>query len=180
MGAVQAGFIIYFPWSWSRAVLKGPLSLYIYYTYQLMIQLLAPHASDQTFGAVATPSQSPRLIRRTDCSLVPHRRISLTRILRSLSLRSSRPRGHLSFRFSTSWSSSKVAYAFRLLVPIVSLSPRSFPILSISSYSPTFSPLAALEPSVLRPDYHLTPFSDRRPTPLRFVAQAHCQHINVS
>ena len=37
MGAVQAGFIIYFPWSQSRAVLEGPLSLYIYYMYQLMI-----------------------------------------------------------------------------------------------------------------------------------------------
>ena len=56
MGAVQAGFIIYFLWSQLRAVLEGPLSLYIYYTYQLMIQLLAPHASDQTFGVVAMPS----------------------------------------------------------------------------------------------------------------------------
>ena len=117
----RLGFIIYFPWSRSRAVLEGPLSLYIYYTYQLMIQLLAPHASDQTFRAVAMPSQSLRLIHRTDCSLAPHWRI-----------------------FSHSRSS--------------------------------FS-LAALEPSVLRPDYHLAPFSDRRPTPLRFVAQAHCQHI---
>ena len=89
MGAVQAGFIIYFPWSQLRVVLEGPLSLYIYYTYQLMIQLLAPHASDQTFGAVATPSRSFRLIRRTDCSLAPHQRISLTCVLRSLSLRSS-------------------------------------------------------------------------------------------
>ena len=54
------------------------------------------------------------------------------------------------------------------------------PILSSGFHSPTFSPLAALEPSVSRPDYHLAPFSDRRPTPLRFVAQAHCQHITGS
>ena len=179
MGAVQAWFIIYFPWSRSRVVLEGPLSLYIYYTYQLMIQLLAPHASDQTFGAVAMPSQSLRLIRRTDCSLAPHRRIfSHSRSSFSLAALESSARGHSSFRFSTSRSSSKVAYAFRLLVPIVSLSPRSLPILSISFYSPAFSPLAALEPSVSRPDYHLAPFSDRCPTPLRFVAQAHCQHIS--
>ena len=56
MGGVQTWVFIYFPWSRSRAVLEGPLFLYIYYTYQLMIQLLAPHASDRTFGAVATPS----------------------------------------------------------------------------------------------------------------------------
>ena len=58
MGGVQVWFIIYFPWPQSRAVLEGPLSLYIYYAYQLMRQLLAPYASDQTFGAVVTPSRS--------------------------------------------------------------------------------------------------------------------------
>ena len=97
----------------------------------------------------------------------------------SLAVLKSSTRGHSLFCFSTPWSSLKVAYAFQLLVPIVSLLPHSLPILSIGFYSPAFSPLAALEPSVSRPDYHLAPFSDRRPTPLRFVAQAHCQHITA-
>ena len=39
MRGVQTQFIIYFPWSWLRAVLEGPLSLYIYYTYQLIMEL---------------------------------------------------------------------------------------------------------------------------------------------
>ena len=77
---------------------------------------------------------------------------SHSRSLFSLAALESSARGHSSFHFSTSRSSSKVVYAFRLLVPIVSLSPRSFPILSISFYSPAFSPLAALEPSVSRPE----------------------------
>ena len=108
------------------------------------------------------------------CSL-----LSLSCSLFSLTALESSMRGHSLFHFSTSQSSSKVVYAFRLLIPIVSLSPCSLPILSISFYPPAFSPLAALEPLVSRPDHHLALFSDRCPTPLCFIAQAHCQHINV-
>ena len=134
---------------------------------------MAPHASDQTFREVATLCQ-------TDCSLVPHWRIlSLSCSSFSLAALESSTRGHSSFHFSTSQSLLKVAYAFRLLVSIIALSPFSLPILSISFYSPAFSPPAVLEPSVLRPDYHLAPFSDRHPTPLCFIAQAHCQHITA-
>ena len=174
----RLGVIIYFPWSRSRAVLEGPLSLYIYYTYQLMIQLFGTPRirSDFRSGSDALPKTSTHSPDRL-LTCASSEDFSHSRSLFSLAALESSVRGHSSFRFSTSRSSSKVAYAFRLLVPIVSLSLCSLPVLSSSFYSPAFSPLTVLEPSVSRPDYHLAPFSDRRPTPLHFIAQAHCQHI---
>ena len=120
MGAVQAGFIIYFPWSRSRAVLEGPLSLYIYYTYQLMMELFGTPRIRSDFrsssDALLKPStHSPdRLLTCASSEDFSHSRSSF-----SLAALESSARGHSSFCFSTSRSSSKVAYAFRLLVPII-------------------------------------------------------------
>ena len=181
MGAVQAGFYYLFSLVSVESGPRGPsLSVYILHIPVDDTALGTPRIrSDFRSGsdALLKPStHSPdRLLTCASSEDFSYSRSSF-----SLAALESSARGHSSFRFSTSRSSSKVAYAFRLLVPIVSLSPRSLPILSSSFYSPAFSPLAALEPSVSRPDYHLAPFSDRRPTPLRFVAQAHCQHITVA
>ena len=191
MGAVQAGFYYLFSLVSVESGPRGPsLSVYILHIPVDDTAFGTPRIrSDFRSGsdALLKPStHSPdRLLTCASSEDFSHSRSSF-----SLAALESSARGHSSFRFSTSRSSSKVAYAFRLLIPIVSLSLhslpivslslRSLPILSISFYSPAFSPLAALEPSVSRPDYHLAPFSDRRPTPLRFVAQAHCQHINAS
>ena len=178
MGAVQAGFYYLFSLVSVESGPRGPsLSVYILHIPVDDTAFGTPRIrSDFWSGSDALPKPSTHSPDRL-LTCASSEDFSHSHSLFSLAALESSARGHSSFRFSTSRSSSKVVYAFRLLVPIVSLSLRSLPILSSSFYSPAFSPLAALEPSVSRPDYHLAPFSDRRPTPLRFVAQAHCQHI---
>ena len=181
MGAVQTGFYYLFSLVSVESGPQGPsLSVYILHIPVDDTAFGTPHIrSDFQSSSDALPKPSThspdQLLTCASLEDFSHLRSSF-----SLAAIESSTRGHSSFHFSTSRSSSKVAYAFRLLVPIVSLSPHSLPILSISFYPPTFSPLAALEPSVSRPNYHLAPFSDRCLTPLRFIAQAHCQHITGS
>ena len=159
MGAVQAGFYYLFSLVLVESGPRGPsLSVYILHIPVDDTAFGTPRIrSDFRSGsdALLKPStHSPdRLLTCASSEDFSHSRSSF-----SLAALESSARGHSSFHFSTSRSSSKVAYAFRLLVPIVSLSLCSLPILSISFYSPAFSPLAALEPSVSRPDYHLAPF----------------------
>ena len=140
MGAVQTGFYYLFSLVSVESGPRGPsLSVYILHIPVDDTAFGTPRIrSDFRSGsdALLKPStHSPdRLLTCASSEDFSHSRSSF-----SLTALESSARGHSSFRFSTSRSSSKVAYAFRLLVPIVSLSPRSppsFPPVSVPPRSP--------------------------------------------
>ena len=131
MGAVQAGFYYLFSLVSVESGPRGPsLSVYILHIPVDDTAFGTPRIrSDFRSGsdALLKPStHSPdRLLTCASSEDFSHSRSSF-----SLAALESSARGHSSFRFSTSRSSSKVAYAFRLLVPhrfpLAAFSPHPF------------------------------------------------------